>query len=152
MTDTSKLGMTALIALYNEKAAALGKEAATEFKTTKAAREAIAALDAPAETEESGAPVLIPAGDNSKYASTDKRGPNQGVGAFCKQLIVEGKTNAEVLVAVAVKFPTAKTSKGCVAYYRTALSNAAKKAATPADAATPTAEEADMPADEPALV
>ena len=46
MTDTSKMGMTALIALYNEKAAALGKEAVTEFKTTKAAREAIAALDA----------------------------------------------------------------------------------------------------------
>ena len=61
----------------------------------------------------------MPAGDNSKYASTDKRGPNQGVGAFCKELIVEGKTNAEVLAAVAEKFPTAKTSKGCVAYYRT---------------------------------
>ena len=134
MTDTSKMGMTALIALYNEKAAALGKEAATEFKTTKAAREAIAALDANPETEASGAPVLVPAGDNSKYASTGKRGPNQGVGAFCKELIVEGKTNAEVLEAVAVKFPTAKTSKGCVAYYRTKLAAAAKVATAPAEA------------------
>ena len=45
---------------------------------------------------------------------------------------MEGKTNAEVLEAVAVKFPTAKTSKGCVAYYRTKLAAAAKAAAAPA--------------------
>lgn len=144
MTDTANLGMTELIALYNEKAAAMGKEAVTEFKTTKAARKAIEALDAaPVETEASGAPVLVPAGDNSKYASTGKRGPNQGVGAFCKELIVEGKTNQEVLDAVAIKFPSAKTSKGCVAYYRTKLTAAAKAAA---------AEVPELPVEETATV
>lgn len=153
MSDLKKLGMTALIALYNSEAAAKGKPEVTEFKTTQAARDAIEALRAdaaPAETEASGAEVKVPAGDNSKYVSTGKRGPNQGVGAFCKELIQAGKTNAEVLAEVTIKFPTAKTSKGCVAYYRTALSNAAKKAAkkaaAPAEAApaveAPVAEEA----------
>jgi len=167
MSDLKTLGMSDLIALYNTEAPAKGKEPVTEFKTTKAAREAIEALralpdagaDAPfdggTEVEASGKPVLIPAGDNSKYVSTDKRGPNQGVGAYCKELILQGKTNAEVLTAVSEKFPTAKTSKGCVAYYRTALRNAAKAAATPAPAATTEATataEATTTAEDPSVV
>lgn len=151
MTDLKTLGMSDLIALYNTEATRTGKDPVTEFKTTKAAREAIEALralpdasaasDAPfdggtkVETEASGKPVLIPAGDGSKYVSTDKRGPNQGVGAYAKELILQGQDNATVLKNVAEKFPTAKTSKGCIAYYRTALRNAAKTEAAKTEAA-----------------
>jgi hypothetical protein len=49
------------------------------------------------------------------------------VGAFCKEQIIAGKNNAEVLVMVKEKFPDAKTSAGCVAFYRTALSKAGKE-------------------------
>lgn len=54
------------------------------------------------------------------------RGPNQGVGAFCKELIAQGKTNAEILAAVGVKFAgTAKTTASCIAFYRNALKGGA---------------------------
>lgn len=54
------------------------------------------------------------------------RGPNQGVGAFCKELIAAGKTNAEILAAVGVKFAgTAKTTASCIAFYRNALKGGA---------------------------
>ena len=49
----------------------------------------------------------------------------ESIGAFCKQLIAEGKTNDEILAAVHEKFPQAKTTKGSLAYYRNALKKAA---------------------------
>jgi hypothetical protein len=62
-------------------------------------------------------------GEPAKYDSSSKRGPNQGVGEFSKNLIKEGKTNAEVLEAVKAQFPAAKTTTGCIAYYRAAIKN-----------------------------
>lgn len=59
--------------------------------------------------------------DNSKYNSSGKRGPNQGVGAFAKALIAKGQDNATVLAAVKEQFPDAKTTTGCIAFYRNAL-------------------------------
>lgn len=41
-----------------------------------------------------------------------------GIGAFCLDLIAKGKTNDEILEAIAKSFPDAKTSRGCVAFYR----------------------------------
>jgi len=135
MSDTKKLGMTELIALHNDLAEKLGVSGETSFKSLGAARNAIANLetkmnqatnsdspytggDTPA-AETTGAPD---AGDRGKYNSSGKRGPNQGVGAFSKEQIVAGKTNAEVLAMVKAKFPDAKTTTGCIAFYRTALS------------------------------
>ena len=57
----------------------------------------------------------------------EKKARGSGIGAFCKTLIQEGKTNKEILEAVAEKFPGAKTTAGCVAYYRNALKVAAAK-------------------------
>lgn len=59
--------------------------------------------------------------DNSKYNSSGKRGPNQGVGAFAKALIAKGQDNATVLAAVKEQFPDAKTTTGCIAFYRNAI-------------------------------
>jgi hypothetical protein len=50
----------------------------------------------------------------------------EGIGAFSKNLILEGFTNAEILAKIAEKFPEAKTTAGCIAYYRNALKKAAK--------------------------
>lgn len=44
-----------------------------------------------------------------------------GIGAFCKELIIAGKTNEEVLTAVRQKFPSASTSAASIAWYRNAL-------------------------------
>ena len=62
-----------------------------------------------------------PTSDVQKYNSTGKRGPNQGVGAYAKELILLGKNNADALKMVLARFPDAKTSSGCIAFYRTKL-------------------------------
>lgn len=52
-----------------------------------------------------------------KAEGTKKR----GIGAFCKELIVKGKTNDEIMEAVAKEFPDANTTKGSIAFYRNAV-------------------------------
>jgi outer membrane murein-binding lipoprotein Lpp len=137
MQDLKKLGMTELIALHNDLAEKLGVSTETSFKSLGAARAAVTTLeqkmnqatnsDTPfhdttnPEVPATDAPAASDA-DRSKYNSSGKRGPNQGVGAFAKELIVAGKTNTEVLAAVKERFPDAKTTTGCIAFYRTALS------------------------------
>lgn len=166
--SNDNMSMSELVAEIAIQAERTGAEAKTEFKSKAAAKhyldELTAKPDAGApfeggtavETEASGKPVLIPAGDNSKYATVGKRGPNQGVGAFAKQLIREGKNNAEVLAAVTTQFPTAKTSKACIAYYRAKIVAEQKAAAAaPEVLAAPkvlAAPEVLATAEEPALV
>jgi hypothetical protein len=136
LLDTKKLGITELIKLHNELAEKCGVSGETSFKSLGAARNAIANLEVKmnqtVNTEntspiDGAVPVTSPtssgdATDRSKYSSTGKRGPNQGVGAFAKDLIVAGKNNADVLAAVKARFPDARTTTGCIAFYRTALS------------------------------
>lgn len=45
----------------------------------------------------------------------------QGIGAFCNELILKGKSNEDVLTAVRTKFPGASTSASSVAWYRNKL-------------------------------
>jgi len=123
--------MSELVAAYNELAVAAGKEEVSSFKNLNAARAAIKSFESnemteSTEIETSGAPGLdTPSNSGPKYNSSGKRGPTQGIGKFCKELIVDGKTNAEILEAVAEQFPTAKTTANCVAYYRAKLAKAA---------------------------
>ena len=141
MTDLSGKSMSELIALHNELASKLRVNPVTEFKNLKAARTAVTELEnkmnqavETTETTDAGAAAVegvtkhIMKDDGSqKYNSSGKRGPNQGVGSLAKSLIVAGLSNADVLTKVIAKFPNAKTSKGCIAFYRTALSKAGKE-------------------------
>ena len=142
MSDLKKLGMTELIKLHNELAEQLGVATESSFKSLGAARTAIINLESKklnmntptAETTESplgtteanvnpdATPPAAKDNTDQKYNSSGKRGPNQGVGAFAKEQILAGKSNAEALAAVLAKFPDAKTTTGCIAFYRTALS------------------------------
>ena len=136
--------MSEIVAAYNELAVSQGKEEVSSFKNLSAARAALKSLESnnmtdstETDVETSGAPGLdTPSNSGPKYNSSGKRGPTQGIGAFCKGLIAEGKTNADILTAVAEQFPTAKTTANCVAYYRAKM---AKAAAAPVEA--PAAEE-----------
>jgi len=142
--DLKKMGMTEIIAYHNELAEQLGVATESSFKSLGAARTAVINLEskkltmnqAP-ETQEApfdaGAAAIgnVVVGatapvDNTaqKYNSSGKRGPNQGVGAYAKEQILAGKNNADALKAVLAKFPDAKTTTGCIAFYRTALSKA----------------------------
>lgn len=47
-----------------------------------------------------------------------------GVGAFVKAELLKGVTDEEILKAVAAKFPEAKTTKACVAWYRCQMKKA----------------------------
>lgn len=136
------MSMSDIITAYNALATANGKSPVTEFKSLSFARSEFANLEKLVETPTQEAPTTeagtAPADGTvkhasgvagaAKYNSTDKRGPNQGVGAFAKELLMEGKPNKEVLEAVLAKFPAAKTSGGCIAYYRTALQRDGKLA------------------------
>ena len=151
MTDqagpTSKPTMSEILFQYNQLASVLGKDTVTSFKNLSAARAALQtlenqamettnavveqvgeALDA-ASTIVAAAPTVAV---DPKYNSSGKRGPTQGIGVFCKGLIVQGKTNTEILAEVAKVYPTAKTTANCVAYYRAKLILAAKNVAAAA--------------------
>jgi hypothetical protein len=125
----AKQTMSEIIETYNALAIEQGKDPVDSFKNLKAAQAALAQLQAPtdeqAEEELDPNREIIPADDGAnsgpKYNTAGKRGPTQGIGAFCKGLITEGKTNDEILELVAVAFPTAKTTRNCVAYYRAKL-------------------------------
>jgi hypothetical protein len=45
----------------------------------------------------------------------------QGIGSFCMELILKGKSNEDVLAAVAKQFEGAKTSAASIAWYRNKL-------------------------------
>ena len=127
MSKLKQMSMSELIDLHNQLADQLGVAHEDSFKNLAAARVAIVELQAKVDAlnvnsgSDTPATVTHSTSDNSKYSSSGKRGPTQGVGEYAKSLIVEGKDNATVLAAVMEKFPTAKTSKGCIAFYRTAL-------------------------------
>lgn len=138
--DTLKgMSMSQIIDAYNELATRASKPTVTEFKSLNFARQQLSELetkmnteapfeaDAPAATTAAtgettaAAPVKVKSADAAKYDSTGKRGPNQGVGAHAKALLLTGATNDVVLASVQATFPNAKTSKGCIAFYRAAL-------------------------------
>ena len=122
MSDLKSMSMSELIALYNEQAAAKGIAQVTEFKNLAAARSAINKLEGKTMTETT-TNTGTTTEDKDKYNSTSKRGPNQGIGAFAKAALTDGKTTAEVLAMVKETFPDAKTTMGCIAYYKAALKN-----------------------------
>lgn len=136
------MSMSQVIEAYNALATANGKTTVTEFKSLSFARSELNNLEQQVENQASqttdtgaavagtaeGTVVHAAAGDASKYDSRDKRGPNQGVGAFAKEQLMLGKNNSDTLAAVMQKFPAAKTSKGCIAFYRTALQRDGKLA------------------------
>lgn len=126
MSELKKLSMSELIARYNAIASSRGIATVTEFKNLAAARAAVTQLEegktmtetvATAESQE----ALTT--DAKKYNSAGKRGPNQGVGEYAKNMIRDGADNKTVLEAIKVQFPAAKTTMGCVAYYRAAVKN-----------------------------
>jgi hypothetical protein len=42
----------------------------------------------------------------------------QGIGKLIKDLVGQGKTNDEIMVAVKETFPSASTNKACISWYR----------------------------------
>ena len=50
--------------------------------------------------------------------TSHKSGPTTGVGKRCRELIVEGLSNKEVLAKIKEEFPSNNTTYSCVAWYR----------------------------------
>jgi len=136
--ELKKMSMSELIAQYNVLASARGLAPQNEFKNLAAARTAITNLESKMDTqvETQALPVdgATPIGTtpsaavatstaDPKYSTVGKRGPNQGVGEYAKQLLTGGMPTGEVLKKVLEQFPTAKTSASCIAYYKAALKN-----------------------------
>lgn len=114
------MSMSELIEIYNALAADKGVPPQTEFKNLAAARAAINELEGNEVVEDEEA--IINGADN-KYSTVGKRGPNQGVGEYAKNLLAQGMSTTDVLEQVRENFPTAKTSASCIAYYKAALKN-----------------------------
>lgn len=101
--DIKALTKEELVAEYNKLADVHGYEAVEDFKTLGAGRSAYRAL----------VKATTPKVEKAPRAA--------GVGAFAKGLLVDGVSNKDTLEAVLAKFPEAKTTSGCIAYYRTKL-------------------------------
>jgi hypothetical protein len=86
------------------------KATAAPAKAAKGKGKAPAAKAAPAKTAKGKA-----------AAPVEGKAKKPGVGKFCMDLIEAGKTNDEILEAVGKQFPGAKTTKGCIAFYRNKL-------------------------------
>lgn len=100
-----------------------GKRKAAAAKKAPAAKTSRAAQrDAHNEAKKASAAKKAPA----KKASADAKPRGMGIGAFCCDLLVKGKSNDEVLAAVQAKFPDAKTSSASIAWYRNDLRNKGK--------------------------
>jgi hypothetical protein len=134
--DFKGMSMSQLIEEHNKLAQIVGVPQESEFKNLAAARTAITNLETKMnQAVEGGVPadgeqVATPEGDqgpvsttDSKYSTVGKRGPTQGVGEYAKELLSGGMATGDVLNAVREKFPTAKTSASCIAYYKAALKN-----------------------------
>ena len=122
----SELSLTELVVAHNDIAKVLGKPPRKSFKSKTEALSALEKLDELAKTQTSAQEAATEkkeaAAEKRKAARPKAEGEpkqrGQGIGSFCKELISQGRTNAEILAAVQDKFPDAKTSAGCVAYYR----------------------------------
>ena len=88
-----------------------------EMATKKPAAEKKAAAKKPA-AEKKAAAKKPAAKPKVEKAAKEPKAKKPGIGAFCLDLIAKGKTNDEILEAIAKNFPDAKTSRGCVAFYR----------------------------------
>ena len=108
----NEMTMEELIEHHNEVATGLDKPTVESFKSLKAARAAVEKLSKPVKQKEPKTPV-----DPEKLG----RGPVQGVGAYAKQLLLEGLSNKEALAKTLEQFPNAKTTVACIAYYRNKL-------------------------------
>jgi hypothetical protein len=117
----NEMTMEELVEHHNEVATGLDKPTVESFKSLKAARAAVEKLTKPVKQKEPKTPV-----DPEKLG----RGPVQGVGAFAKQLLLEGLTNKEALEKTLEQFPNAKTTVACIAYYRNKLVAAGKLTST----------------------
>lgn len=110
------------------KKAANAATAATKTAAPKAARkshqEEAAATPAKAGRRATDPIVAPKAGKTTakpaKAAATNGKTAG-GIGAFCKELIIKGKSNEEVLAAVHKQFPGAGTTPASVSSYRSRL-------------------------------
>jgi len=88
-----------------------------DMATKKTAAKAAPKTAAKAASKAKAAPAKTTKAKAAPAEGTKKR----GVGSFCKDLIEAGKTNDEILAAVAKEFPGANTSRGSVAFYRSKM-------------------------------
>lgn len=128
----NEMTMEELVEHHNEVATGLGKPTVESFKSLKAARAAVEKLTKPVKQKEPKTPV-----DPEKLG----RGPVQGVGAYAKQLLLEGLSNKDALAKTLEQFPNAKTTVACIAYYRNKLVAAGQLTSSRSAAAKPAEEE-----------
>jgi len=120
--NLQEMSFTDLLDIYTTRCEELGKEPDDAHKTKESLIEAINGLQGNGEDTSGQDTGNADSSDKKqKYNSSGKRGPNQGIGAFAKEQIVQGKTNQEVLNMINEQFPTARTSMSCIAYYRNAI-------------------------------
>jgi hypothetical protein len=123
--DLKALTKEELVAEYNALAELHGRDLVEDFKTLGGGRTMLKGL----------IKATTPKPEKVKKERA------QGVGAFAKEQLLAGVSNADTLAAVLEKFPDAKTTSSCIAYYKTKLikagllvSSRKAKAEAPAEA------------------
>ena len=96
--------------------------------TAEAKAKALSVSEAPTQTQQEVANKKAEKAAKVKAAKPPKESKPRGlgIGAFCNSLILEGKTNAEILEAVKAKWPEAKTTPASLNWYRADIKRGAK--------------------------
>jgi hypothetical protein len=133
----SALDIKELFKLHNDLATALKLPTVNSVKDTKAGKESLIgkiedlqskAKALTGEQSKNKANAAEASGKRSAAANGDKPAgaKKPGIGAFCMDLIINGKSNEEVIAAAKKQFPGANTSTSSVSWYRNKLKQEGK--------------------------
>lgn len=125
----SEMALQELISVYNKLALAVGRKPRKAFASKAEAISAIESLDAlvkgPTQTQQRNEEKVImttKVDENGEVVSVAEKKPRgKGIGARACELILEGKTNEEVIAAIKAEIPDAHPTPATMAWYRNKL-------------------------------
>lgn len=125
MKNITDMTLAEITLRYNELAVAAGKKTRKAFDSKRLALEAIEKLDAEVRV---ATPVQTEAAEKStKRRSTsmteavEKKPRGKGIGALAMELLLEGKTTAEVIEIVTSEIDGAHPTRATIAWYKNKL-------------------------------
>lgn len=130
--NLSEMSLNELVVCYNSLARSANKPERKSFESKAKALEAISALDSivKAPTPQQEAVESKRKRSNSMTEATEKKPRGKGIGARAMELILEGKTNQEVIDTIKAEIEGANPTAATIAWYKNKLRQDGKLPAT----------------------
>lgn len=121
----SEMSLAELVLVYNSIAKSVGKQPRKSFESKSAAMESIAKLDAlvkrPTPEQEKAEIVQQSKRSRSMTDNVEKKPRGKGIGARACELILEGKSTAEVIETIKAEIEGANPTPATIAWYKNKL-------------------------------